>query len=147
MPSFCPRIVKSGSLAFFAAFAFATVPLVAAAADAESSYAEAVRAALNRGKHFPTGREFSLAQPSGRSDVEFVLNRRGKVTAAKITQSSNATPLDTRARQLVRRARYPAFPADAWPGSPSHSFLVTYNFARNPTGVVEMGEPVEVKPK
>jgi protein TonB len=129
------------------AITLVAMPVVATAADSEGSYTEAVRAALNRGKRFPTGREVSLAQPSGRSDVEFVLNRRGKVTAAKITQSSNSMPLDTMARQLVRRARYPAFPADAWPGSPSHAFLVTYNFARTPTGVVEMGEPVEVKPK
>ncbi len=123
---------------------FLSSPARAQDADA-SSYVQAVRAALERGKRFPTGREVSLEQPTGRSEVTFSLTRRGKVTSARTTRSSNSTPLDDMAKQLVHRAKYPAFPADAWAGEPAHTFVVTYDFARNPTGKVSVGEPVEVK--
>ncbi len=124
---------------------FVAAPARAADSDATSSYVDAVRAALARGKRFPTGREVSLEQPSGRSQVTFSLSRRGKVVAAKTTQSSNSTPLDDMAKQLVRRAKYPAFPGDAWSGEAVHNFVVTYDFDRNAAGRVTVGEPVEVR--
>ncbi len=128
-----------------ASFAFVPARAADADADAVSSYVGQVRTALDRGKRFPTGREVSLEQPSGRSEVTFSLTRRGKVTSAKTTQTSNSTVLDDMAKTLVHRAKYPTFPADAWPGEPAHAFVVTYNFARNPGGKVTVGEPVEVK--
>jgi TonB family protein len=115
--------------------------------DSAVSYTDSVRAALDRGKHFPTGREVSIEQPTGRSEVTFSLTRGGKVASAKTTRSSNSMPLDDMARQLVHRAKYPAFPETAWAGSPTHTFVVAYNFSRNPQGRVTVGDLVEVKAK
>lgn len=126
----------------------ALAPARAADPDADaatSSYVESIRTSLNRGKRFPTGREISIDQPSGRSEVTFSLARSGKVTAAKVTKTSNSIPLDNMARSLVRRAKYPAFPATAFAGEATHSFVVAYDFTRSPTGKVSVGEPVEVK--
>jgi TonB family protein len=114
-------------------------------ADTVSSYVDSVKASLDRSKHFPTGREVSIDQPSGRSEVTFALARSGKVTSVKTTQSSYSMPLDEMARALVHRAKYPAFPTAAWVGESTHTFVVAYNFSRNPTGKVAVGEPVEVK--
>lgn len=88
------------------------------------------RTALERGKRFPTGREVSLTQPSGVSEVTFSPTRAGKVTSAKTTRSSNSMPLDEMARPLVRRAKYPSFPESVWAGSPTHAFVVAYDFSR-----------------
>ena len=139
------RRAGAAAVLLFCFGSFATMPARAADADDATSYVGSVRAALDRGKRFPTGREVSLEQPSGRSEVTFSLTRRGKVAAARTTKSSNSTPLDDMAKTLVRRAKYPAFPANAWSGEPTHSFVVTYNFDRNPTGKVTVGEPVEVR--
>ncbi len=112
--------------------------------QAASSYVDSVRSTLDKAKRFPSGREISIEQPSGRTEVSFTLTRSGKVAAVKTTQSSRVMALDEMARELVHRARYPAFPASAWAGSSTHDFVVTYNFARTPKGTVTVGEPVEV---
>jgi len=140
-------IIKAWIAIAVAVVAF--VPAVRAADsdadDAAASYVASVRAALNRGTHFPTGRDVSLEQPSGRTEVTFALTRRGKVTSVKTTQSSYSMPIDDMARQLVHRARYSAFPTAAGAGEPTHTFVVAYNFTRTPAGTVQIGEPVEVK--
>jgi len=112
--------------------------------QAASAYVDSVRDTLNKAKRFPTGREISIEQPSGRTQVAFTLARSGKVAAVKTTQSSEVMALDEMGRELVHRAHYPAFPAAAWAGSATHDFVVTYNFARTPKGTVTVGEPVEV---
>jgi|GEM_PF-6425949 len=143
-----PAFLRSSSFAAAVLAIVVSILPAAQAADADgdaaaASYVSSIRAALNRGKHFPTGRDVSIEQPTGMTQVTFVLNRRGKVTSVKTTKSSNSQPIDGMARSLVHRAKYPAFPAAAWAGSPTQTFLVTYNFTRT-QGVVDIGEPTEV---
>ena len=143
-----PAFLRSSSFVVVLCAVLVSLLPAAHAADADAdaaaaSYVGSIRAALKRGKHFPTGRDVSIEQPSGMTQVTFVLNRRGKVTSVKTTKSSNSQPIDGMARSLVHRAKYPAFPAAAWAGSPTQSFLVTYNFTRS-QGSVDIGEPTEV---
>ena len=145
-----PAFFRSSSfvVAVFALLVSILPAAHAADADADaaaSAYVGSVRAALNKGKRFPTGRDVSIDQPTGKTEVTFVLNRRGKVSAVKTTKSSNSQPIDGMARSLVHRAKYPAFPAAAWAGLPTQTFVVSYNFTHSPTtGTVDIGEPTEV---
>ena len=119
-------------------------PVAHATEASESTYTSGVRATLERNKRFPTGREVSLNQPKGASEVTFVLDRRGKVKSATISKTSNSQPLDAMAVTLVKRARYAPFPADVWEGSATKRFAVNYNFTPTKQGTVTLGEPTEV---
>lgn len=94
----------------------------------ESQYVGQVRSYLNSTKRYPTGREASLQRPQGTTRVWFVLKRSGELVEADIQESSNSILLDKQALVTVRRASYPPFPSDAWPGELTHRFTVDLDF-------------------
>lgn len=96
--------------------------------NAESQYIGQTRAYLNAIKRYPTGREASLQRPKGTVRVWYVLMRSGALVEADIEASSNSILLDKQALGTVRRATFPPFPAEAWPGETTHRFTVDLEF-------------------
>lgn len=68
-------------------------------------------------------------RPEGSSVVRFVLTRDGSLKTAELDKTSGSPILDKQALVIVRGGKYPAFPADSWPGNPEHEFTVTVQFA------------------
>ncbi len=110
------------------------LPLVGHASEEAASYPATVRATLEQGKRGPTGREASLAQPSGAVAVAFTVDAQGRARDVALEQSSRSMLLDAQAVSLVRRAHFPA-PADGQ----AHRFAVRYAFSREPSGTVTAG--------
>ena len=107
------------------------------AADAVTT--DSVRAALERAKRAPTGREASLVQPRGTTAIWFELAKTGKVGAVGLDQTSGSQILDAQARALVARARYAPFAAHAFDDAPAHRFVVRYAFDERQGGTVTVG--------
>jgi protein TonB len=105
-----------------------TVTVRAARVADEAAYVSAVRLQLDRAKRYPTGREASLSRPSGTTAVWVDIARDGHPVGRGVVRSSGSGLLDWTATNLVGRADYPAFPADAWSDGPTHRFLVSYRF-------------------
>lgn len=103
----------------------------------EVAYATQLRRQLDRAKRCPTGREASLAQPSGSASVWVDVWRDGKVVDRGLVRTSGSGLLDSMAGSLVARTRYPAFPDTAWTERPTHRFLVTYDFVRDRDRAIE----------
>ena len=122
-------------------------PAAARAGDgADAATVEQVRAALERSKRPPTGREASLVQPQGTSAVWFELAANGKVRAAGVDATSGSQLLDAQATALVRRARYAPFAAHAFDDATAHRFVAHYVFKRDTRPVVTVGPAVAIDP-
>jgi protein TonB len=116
----------------------ATPPPVAAApapkpappvsAGIEAEYVGRVRALLNAGKRYPTGREASMQRPQGKVRVWFTLARDGALLDSGIQDSSNSLLLDNAALATVRRAAFAAFAPEAWAGQAQHKFSAELEF-------------------
>ncbi len=103
-------------------------PAAPSASASEDDYVAAMRARLDRHRRYPTGREASLARPTGTTEVVFEVDRDGRVRSSAVVQSSLSMLLDDTARTLVRRERFDAFPADTFAGASTHRFVVAYAF-------------------
>jgi periplasmic protein TonB len=96
---------------------------------AEAAYTTSMAQRLGKNARYPTGRDASIACPSGTSKVWFDLARSGKVVGHGVEGSSGSQLLDQRADELSSRAKYPMLPADAWAdGASKHRFVVSYTF-------------------
>jgi protein TonB len=103
-------------------------PAPPASAGIESEYVVRVRALLNAGKRYPTGREASMQRPQGKVRVWFTLARDGSLLDAGIQDSSNSLLLDNAALATVRRAAFAAFAPEAWAGQAQHKFSAELEF-------------------
>ncbi len=97
-------------------------------ASAESEYAGRVKAMLNASKRYPTGRQASQQRPQGVVKLWFTLNRAGNLLEAGVLEAANSNLLNDAALATVRRATYPAFTAELWPGQDQHKFTVDIDF-------------------
>ena len=68
-----------------------------------------------------------LQQPSGIVTVWLVLNRSGELVDLGIENSAGSI-LDRAAKDSVKRASFPPFPASAWPNEQQHRFTAELNF-------------------
>lgn len=102
------------------------------AADAAAQYAGHLRAYLDSIKRYPASREARQLRPEGVVSVWLLLDRAGQLLEAGVEQSAGTALLDSEALRTVRGGRYPAMPDDAWPGQPSHRFVIPieYSLAR-----------------
>jgi protein TonB len=103
-------------------------PVKPASASFEAEFVSRVRALLNAGKRYPTGREASMQRPQGKVRVWFTLTRGGSLVDSGIQDSSNSLLLDNAALATVRRASFSAFPAEAWVGQEQHRFSADLEF-------------------
>jgi protein TonB len=94
----------------------------------EAEYAAALRRIVDAHTSVPESPEYRLVRPRGESAVSFRIDRLGKVEAVTLARSSGSRMLDERALEIVSSARYPPFPAAAFPGESRHDFLVTIEF-------------------
>jgi protein TonB len=103
-------------------------PAAPSSAGIEAEYVARVRALLNAGKRYPTGREASMQRPQGMVRVWFTLSRNGSLLDAGIQDSSNSLLLDNAALATVRRAAFAAFATEAWAGQEQHKFSAELEF-------------------
>ena len=103
-------------------------PVKPVSATFEAEFIARVRALLNAGKRYPTGREASMQRPQGKARVWFTLTRNGSLVDSGIQDSSNSLLLDGAALATVRRAAFSAFPPEAWPGQEQHRFSANLEF-------------------
>jgi protein TonB len=103
-------------------------PPTAVSSDDEV-YKAQIRAYLEGIKHYPTSKEARLQRPRGTVNVWIVIDRSGGMKEAGIEESSGSLILDGAALSTVRNASYPAFPADAFKGEPTHRFTVQLNYS------------------
>ncbi len=103
-------------------------PAPPSSAGIEADYVARVRALLNAGKRYPTGREASMQRPQGKVRVWFTLSRDGSLQDAGIQDSSNSLLLDNAALATVRRASFSAFATEAWAGQEQHKFSAELEF-------------------
>jgi protein TonB len=103
-------------------------PVKPTSATFEAEFIARVRALLNAGKRYPTGREASMQRPQGKARVWFILTRNGSLVDSGIQDSSNSLLLDGAALATVRRAEFSAFPNQAWPGQEQHRFSADLEF-------------------
>lgn len=97
--------------------------------DAESAFAQDVRARIERKKIYPdTARDLGL---SGEVEVQYELDRAGNLINAEIVSSSGHRLLDQAALRAVKTATYKGFPEDAWVGSGSKVFRTKLIFSIN----------------
>jgi protein TonB len=94
----------------------------------EAEYAAALRRIVDEHTSVPDSPEYRLVRPRGESAVSFRIDRLGQVEAVRLARSSGSRMLDQRALEIVSSARYPPFPAAAYPGESRHDFLVTIEF-------------------
>jgi protein TonB len=103
-------------------------PPVDSGRAAQTRYVSRVRAYLQGIKRYPSGREASLQRPAGITVVAFTLRRDGALLEAHVEKGSGSMLLDNTALATVRRGSYPAFPDEAWAGSPAQGFTVELEF-------------------
>jgi protein TonB len=97
--------------------------------DAESLFAQDVRARIERKKVYPdTARDLGM---SGEVEVLYELDRSGNLIRAEIVASSGHRLLDQAALRAVKTATYKSFPEDAWVGVSSKVFRTKFPFSIN----------------
>lgn len=97
--------------------------------DAESLFAQDVRARIERKKIYPdTARDLGM---TGEVEVLYELDRSGNLLRAEIVSSSGSKLLDQAAIKAVKTAAYKGFPEDAWLGSSSKVFKTKLVFSIN----------------
>jgi outer membrane biosynthesis protein TonB len=98
----------------------------------EAAYTTTLSQRLEKFARYPTGRDASVACPSGTSTIWFELARSGKVVGHGVESTSGSQILDQRAVELAIRAKYAMLPQDAWAGDAAkHRFVVSYKFDCN----------------
>lgn len=98
-------------------------------ADAESQFAQDVKARIERKKVYPdTARDLGM---TGEVEVLYELDRSGKLIRAEIASSSGYKLLDQAAIRAVKSASYRSFPDDAWMGASSKVFRTKLVFSIN----------------
>ena len=97
-------------------------------ASAEADYAARLKALLNASKRYPTGRQASQQRPQGTVKLWFSLNRAGSLLEAGVLEPADSNLLNDAALSTVRRATYPPFGAELWPGQETHRFTVDIDF-------------------
>ncbi|WP_085314888.1 energy transducer TonB [Derxia lacustris] len=97
-------------------------------AGADASYTAQLRAYLESIKRYPSSREARQSRPEGTVRLWLVIDRSGQLVDCGIEQGSGALALDAEARRTVRNGSYPAFPADAFGGAPTHRFTVDLDY-------------------
>jgi len=106
----------------------ATEPPHKSTASAEAEYAARLKALLNASKRYPTGRQASQQRPQGVVKLWFTLNRAGTLLDAGLLEAADSNLLNDAALTTVRRASYPPFAAELWPGQEQHKFTVDIDF-------------------
>ncbi len=96
----------------------------------EAAYAGKTRSYLQSIARYPASRETSLLPPQGQVTVWLEIERDGALADAGIARSSHSMPLDSAALATVRRAQYPAWPTDLFPGEARRRFTVTFDYGR-----------------
>lgn len=95
--------------------------------DAESLFAQDVRARIERKKIYPdTARDLGM---TGEVEVLYELDRSGNLLRAEIVSSSGSKLLDQAAIKAVKSASYRSFPDDAWMGASSKVFRTKLVFS------------------
>ena len=97
-------------------------------ASAEAEYAARLNAMLNANKRYPTGRQASQERPKGVVKLWFTLNRVGNLLEVGLLEPANSNLLNDAAISTVRRASYPPFSPELWPGQDQHKFTVDIDF-------------------
>jgi len=97
-------------------------------ANVEAGYVGKLRGYIRSITEYPTSGDARRLRPEGASVVRFTLTRDGGVKGVEIERTSGSPILDKQALSIVRSGQYPAWPADAWPGSGEHLFSVTVQF-------------------
>lgn len=96
---------------------------------AEGAFAQDVRTRIERKKIYPdTARNLGM---TGEVEVQYELDRTGKLLGAEIVASSGFKLLDKAAISAVKSASYKAFPEDAWLGIKSKFFRTKLVFSIN----------------
>ncbi|MBV1775931.1 energy transducer TonB [Burkholderiaceae bacterium DAT-1] len=109
----------------------APAPRPVANVNAGDQYAATLRQYLESHKRIPTGREYSSLRPEGRVEYFVVLDREGNVKDMGILNKpevAGATLLVQAAKDTIKRAKFPPFPADAWPNDQTHRFEGGINY-------------------
>lgn len=97
-------------------------------ASAEAEYAARLKALLNASKRYPTGRQASQQRPQGVVKLWFSLNRAGGLLEVGVLEPADSNLLNDAALATVRRAAFPPFAAELWPGQEQHRFTVDIDF-------------------
>ena len=97
-------------------------------ANVEAGYVGKLRSHIRSITEYPTSGDARRLRPEGASVVRFTLTREGGVKAVEMERGSGSPILDKQALAIVRGGQFPAWPADAWPGSAEHVFTVTVQF-------------------
>jgi protein TonB len=100
----------------------------APAKNAEDVYFGQLRGYLDSIKKYPTSREARQLRPQGTVRIWMDIDRAGQLLASGIEGSSGSLLVDNEALRTVRNGRYPAFPADAFAGQPSHRFVIAIEY-------------------
>lgn len=101
------------------------------AAQISDGYIAKLRAYVQGRKRYPTGREASLAKPTGTVRAWLLLNRQGEMQDVGVERSSDSIILDSEALKLLRSGHYPAFPDEAFPGQGTHKFYFDLDYQRS----------------
>lgn len=99
-----------------------------AATPSEAAYVAAAFRKLQAASRYPSGREASLARPSGTTTVWANVARDGRVKARGIEQSSGSPLLDGMARSLIGRSRFPAIASGDFGSGATQRFVVSDRF-------------------
>ncbi|MGF6970443.1 protein TonB [Paraburkholderia sp. WC7.3g] len=97
----------------------------------EGAYVGRLRSYIRTLTRYPTSMEARMERLQGKVMVQFVLSRAGDISDVTVVGSSGSPVLDQTAVSEVRGGAYGALPipAEAWPGSPSHTFQVQMTFS------------------
>ena len=94
--------------------------------DAESLYTQDVRMRIERKKVYPdTARDLGM---TGEVEIEYELDRSGKLLRAEIILSSGFKLLDQAALRAVRAPTFNKIPDDAWAGESGKVFRTKIGF-------------------
>lgn len=96
-------------------------------AAVEAAFVARIHAAIEAQKHYPMSKDARLEQPRGIVVAWVILTRDGTVVDTGIEQTRGGI-LDRQALETVRRAKYPAFPAEAYAGQSQHRFTASLDF-------------------
>jgi TonB family protein len=103
-------------------------PPVAANADLEAQYAQALREDIDRRTRLPDSPQYRLHRVSGEVRVRFVVTRGGEAREVQVARSSGSSILDQTALAIVSAGHYAPMPAAIFVNQAEHLFAVTIAF-------------------
>lgn len=121
--------LSAGILSLFIVVGAPCLASPAAAAGEAQAYRDQLSSIILASRHYPTSEQAARLHPRGMVTVRFVLAREGTLLSSEILSPNSHRLLNEATLETLSHIRFPPFPATAWPGQASRSFVIELAYA------------------